>query len=171
MWIWSIPPQSDFAVSIENTRCVGHSASNREGLWNAKPASTSQCRSESSSSNRSDCDGARRSGPPVTASTDAVLAAQHQAVYCRRTTTCPALRLFSLDARSCETVWFFSSNPSFPIHDFDAVLELIYEMQVMPPMELLPAIERICHPGGHAGHMGQLTILWPRPSTWNGSGS
>ena len=48
-----------------------------------------------------------------------------------------------------QDVQFFTANPSFPVRDHEAVLEISYQAQVTPWMTLQPDLQRIFHPGGN----------------------
>ena len=44
---------------------------------------------------------------------------------------------------------FFSGNPSYPVRDYEAVLEVTYRAQVTPWMTQQPDVQYVFHPDGH----------------------
>ena len=48
-----------------------------------------------------------------------------------------------------QDIRFFNGNPSFPVRDFEAVLEVTYQAQVTPWMTLQPDVQYVFHPDGH----------------------
>jgi porin len=47
-----------------------------------------------------------------------------------------------------QDIRFFSGNPSFPLRNFEAVLEVTYQAQVTPWMTLQPDVQYVLHPDG-----------------------
>lgn len=48
-----------------------------------------------------------------------------------------------------QDIRFFNGNPSFPVRDCEAVLEVTYQAQVAPWMTLQPDAQYVFHPGGN----------------------
>ncbi len=48
-----------------------------------------------------------------------------------------------------QDIRFFNGNPSFPVRDCEAVLEVTYQAQVTPWMTLQPDAQYVFHPGGN----------------------
>ena len=48
-----------------------------------------------------------------------------------------------------QDIRYFSGNPSFPVRNFEAVLEVTYQAQVTPWMTLQPDVQYVFHPDGH----------------------
>lgn len=44
---------------------------------------------------------------------------------------------------------YFAASPAFPVRDYEAVLEVTYQVQVTPWMTLQPDLQRVFHPGGN----------------------
>jgi porin len=48
-----------------------------------------------------------------------------------------------------QDIRFFNNDPTFPIRNYEAVLEITYQAQLTPWMTLQPDLQRVFHPGGN----------------------